>query len=222
MPANKHDAEKNLSRTTFGMKSSIQATNTTTITIEEYNKLKATLTNMINEKENELKRRLNVMIDELNKKTESLNKVKFTLVTQLKELEASLIQTNKEYQCSLEVDAILESSHEERDESELTELLERKRTYEKELDKCRDQLELTLNENISLKTELKEYSNKFENATKELQQSLARQKACELENQMKVFERKELEKMKEKLNKEIYDLKQKLIEVEDARKQDKG
>ena len=221
-PANEHDAEQNLSRATFGMKSSIPVANTTTVTIEEYNQLKATLKNLIHEKENELKRRLNVMTDDLNKKTESINKIKLTLVTQLKELETSLIQTNKEYQRSLEVDAYLESSHEERGESELTELLEQKRTYEKELDRCRDQLELTLNENISLKTELEEYSNKFESATKELRQTLAKQKACELENQMKVFERKELEKIKEKLSKEIYDLKQKLIEVEDARKKDKA
>ena len=217
-----HDADQNYSRATFGAKSTIPAANTTTITIDEYNQLKTTLTNMVYEKENELKRRLNVITNDLNQKTEALSKMRSTLVSQLKELEASFIETNKEYQRSLEIDAILESSHEERGESELTELLEQKRAYEKELDKCRDQLELTQNENSSLKTELEEYSNKFETATNELRLSLAKQKACELENQMKVFERKELEKMKEKLSNEIYNLKQNLIEVEDARKQDKA
>jgi hypothetical protein len=210
----------NLSRTTFGVKNSEPGISR--IMSNEYEQLKVVLTQMVKDKEIELKQRLNLITDDLNKKTVALNEVRRTLVLKLKELEASMINTGFEYQRSLEVDAILESSHEERGESELAELLEQKRSYEKQIDKIKDSLEIVTNENADIKLELEEYKSKLESSNKELEQTLAKQKACELENQMKVFERKELEKNKEKLLKEITELKQKLADLDNLRKQEKA
>lgn len=215
-----------LSRTTFGIKTNPKASterhDPTTISQAEYEELKIKLAQMVEEKENELKRRLNVITDDLNKKTLALNKMKRTLVSKLKELEESLIETNREYQRSLEVDAMIESSQEERGESQIAELMEQKRRLEKESEQTKDLLEVKIRENQDLSLELKKYKRDLDSTTRELEETLAKQKAGELENQMKLFEVKELDKFKDKLSVEIVNLQNKLLEQEEEYKKERA
>ena len=212
-----------LSRTTFGMKTSKSATervDTVNISRTEYENLKVSLTQMVESKENELRHKLNNITDDLNTKTIALNKMKRTLVNKLKDLESSLIETNNEYQRSLEVDAMLESSQEERGESQMAELMEHTRKLEKEIEDNQELLSEKVKETQDLKLELKKYERDLKSINKELEEALAKEKSCQLENQMKDYEAKEYGKNKDKLLQEIKNLQDKSIEKEQQHKKD--
>lgn len=210
----------NLSRTTFGVSGpkAQAAPPMEFIPASEYENLKLALTQMIEEKENELRQRLNEMIDDLNVKTSALNKMKRTLVTRLKEIEESLIETNKEYQRSLEVEAMMESSREERGESELAEIMELKRNYEKQLTAAKEHNENLTRETQDLQLELKKYKRDNESLSKHTDELNSKIKALDLEIQMKSLETKELLKLKESLSKEISTLQTKMYENEEELK----
>ena len=213
----------NLSRTTFGISgqkvSSVPPTEF--IPISEYENLKKTLTQLIEDKDNELRLRLNEIIDDLNMKTSALNKMKRTLVTRLKEIEESLIETNKEYQKSLEVDAMMESSREERGESQLAELMEQKRNYEKQLVVSKEQNDILTRDNQDLQLELKKYKRDYENLNKMSEEFNSKLNALNLEIQIKNLETTELLKLKESLSKDISTLQTKMFEREEAYKLEK-
>ena len=207
----------NLSRTTFGISGPKAQANAPMefIPVSEYNNLKATLTQMVEEKDNELRQRLNEIIDDLNMKTSALNKMKRTLVSRLKEIEESLIETNREYQRSLEVDAMMESSREERGESELAELIEQKRSYEKQLSLSKEQIDNLTRENQDFQLELKKYKRDYEALKKQSDELNSKIKALDLEIQLKTLETTELLKFKESLSKDISALQTKMLEREE-------
>lgn len=169
-----------LSRTTFGMKaerSAIDRQETVNISREEYENLKIILSRMIEGKDREIKVRLNEITDDLNKKTLALNKMKRTLVAKLKELETSLIETNKEYQMSLEAEQLHESSQEERGESQMAELIEQKKKLEKDLEHNIELLNSKIRETQDQSLELKKYKRDMETARKTVEETIAKQKA---------------------------------------------
>jgi chromosome segregation ATPase len=205
-----------LSRTTFGMKNSkspAEPTSSSHVPREEYNNLKLMVTNMVVEKDKELRHRLNDITDDLNKKTVALNKMKRTLVSKLKELENSLIAPSQEFNRSLDADAT--SSHEERGESQLAEVNEKKRKLERDLEQNKDLLEAKIRENQNLSQDLVKLKNDLQVNRGELETTIAKQKACELEIELKKFEVSELEKFKIKQSKQINELQQKIFDQED-------
>jgi hypothetical protein len=200
-----------LSRTTFGIKNAKggkqEASNISGV---DYQSLKNTLMQMVDSKENELKHRLNDITDDLNKKTTSLSNMKHTLVSKLKELENALAETNKEYQRSLDAEALLSSSHEERGQSQVSELMEVNKALDNDLVEARTSLDLKTRETQDLHLELKKAKRDLTKTQKELEQTLAKEKSGALENEVKKFEVTELEKFKEKQAKSIIELQEKL------------
>jgi len=101
--ANINSRSQDLSRTTFGVKSpgpKGSGQGSVNISKDEYESLKVALVQMVEAKENELKMRLNTITDDLNAKTVALNNMRRSLVEKLKELDASLAETNREFQRS--------------------------------------------------------------------------------------------------------------------------
>jgi hypothetical protein len=206
--------EENLSRATFGIKTK-GTTKQSSISAHEFETLKIQLQSLIQEKENELNQKYAFLVEEVNKRTQAINNLKRILVSRLREVESTFIEANQEFQRSLEVDAMLESSNEERGESEIALLREERRKIEKELIDLKDTLEVKQKEVQDFGFQVKKLQRDNTNYEKELKATLSKQKACELDNQMKDFENKSLEKSRTELKTEVNALKQRIINLEE-------
>ena len=114
----------------------------------------------------------------------------------------------------------MESSYEERGQSHITELLKNKKELELELEKKQEVLQSKIKENQDLHLELKKFKWKSENAIQKFEDAMAKQKACELENEIKKFEISEQEKIREKLINQISELKKTLSEQSERHQQE--